>query len=153
MSLSVGWLVIWKVPVHLKVARQLRSNNPFDDLGNESQVRNQYTREYEKCYPSDEPYLLNTIFVSSHMYPENPGGTQAIALTQFSSMGQQQPWAKSSGELTSATGNHWQQLREGMPCGHGSSIPYRIWCWWKKKTYGPQGHWNYLSQVVVVDEC
>ena len=32
--------MIWKEPVHLKVARQLLSNNPFDDLGNESQVRN-----------------------------------------------------------------------------------------------------------------
>ena len=40
VPLSVGWLVVRKEPVHLKVARQLRSNNPFDDLGDECQVRN-----------------------------------------------------------------------------------------------------------------
>ena len=40
VPLSVGWLVVRKEPVHLKVAHQLLSNNPFDDLGDECQVRN-----------------------------------------------------------------------------------------------------------------
>ena len=38
VSLSVGWLKIWKQFVLLKISCQLRGNNSFDDLGKEGQV-------------------------------------------------------------------------------------------------------------------
>ena len=39
MPLSVGWWVVREEPVYLKVARQLWCNDPFNDLGDECQVR------------------------------------------------------------------------------------------------------------------
>ena len=69
-------------------------------------------------------YLFNTIFVSSHMYPENPEGTQVIVGSM--NMGY------ISDTAMNRTLNLFHPKREPIPLGHSdgqvSSTQYLIFC-------------------------
>ena len=62
--------------------------------------------------------FFNTIFVSSHMYPENPEGTQVIVGSM--NMGDISDTARNR------THNLFRPKREPMPLGHSDGLNYFV---------------------------
>ena len=66
--------------------------------------------------------FFNTIFVSSHMYPENPEGTQVIVGSM--NMGYISDTARNR------THNLFRPKRESIPLGHSDGLQVRLeWSW------------------------
>ena len=78
----------------------------FQVAGNESNSQRKFTEDYLLILF----YFLNTIFVSNHMYPENPEGTQIIVGSM--NMGYISDTARNR------THNLFRPKREPIPLGH-----------------------------------
>ena len=86
-------------------------------------------------------HFFNIIFVSSHMYPENPEGTQVIVGSM--NMGYISDTARNR------THNLFRPKREPIPLGHSDGHLFKSFIFFFLQGLPQSGLWNWIDTVLI----